>query len=236
MNEWIHGVGNLLIYLLSAVIVVLSIRKFTNIGDELYRKLLHFVLLGSLFLWTVSFSSWQIKVLTVIGFVGIVYPILMFFERFRTYSRMVDERKKGELKKSLIVVFLMFALVLAVAEGIFDDRCLTLASVYAWGVGDAFAALIGKKYGRHKLTGRFLSGKKSLEGTIAMFLTSFVSVLLLLLRRGGVHSGWIVLTAAVTAAVSAVCELYTKDGMDTLTCPLVSMAVMIAMLFPAGGL
>ncbi len=236
MNELLCGIGNLLIYFLSAVIVVLSIRKFTNIYDELYRKLLHFVLLGSLFVWTVSFSSWQSKVGTVIGFVGLVYPILMFFERFKTYSRMVDERKKGELKKSLIVVFLMFAVVIVVTEGILRDRYLTLASVYAWGVGDAFAALIGKKYGRHRLTGKFLSGKKSLEGTLAMFLTSFVSVLLLLWMRGGVGNVWIVLTAFVTAAVSAVCELYTKNGMDTLTCPLASMAVMIAMLFFAGGL
>ncbi len=236
MQELLYGLSNLLIYFAVAVATVLGIRKFTNIYDELFRKLLHFVLLGALLVWTISFPTWWIEVLTVIGFVMIVYPILMFFERFKAYSQTVTERKKGELKNSLVVVFLMFALVIVVTEGIFHDRYLALASLYAWGVGDAFAALIGKKYGKHKLTGRFLSGKKSLEGTLAMFLVSFVSVLIILLLRGGVHPGLLVLTALVTAAVSAACELYTRDGLDTITCPLAAMTVLIILLHMFGGL
>ncbi len=235
MQELLFGLCNLLIYFAIAVVVVLSIRKFTNIYDELFRKLLHFVLLGSLLVWTVSFPVWWVEVLTVIGFVVIVYPILVFFERFQAYSKTVTERRKGELKNSLIVVFLMFALVIVVTEGIFRDRYLALASTYAWGVGDAFAALIGKRFGRHKLTGRFLSGQKSLEGTLAMFLVSFACVLAILLVRGSLHPGLLVLTALVTAAVSAACELYTKDGMDTITCPLVSMCVLVVMLLMLGG-
>ncbi len=236
MQELIYGIINILLYFIIAVTVVLAIRKFTKIYDELFRKLLHFVLLGSLFVWTISFSTWWLEVLSVVGFVAVVYPILIFFERFRSYSKVVTERKKGELKNSLIVVFFMFALVIAVTKGIFCDQYLALASIYAWGTGDALAALVGKRFGKHKLTGKFLSGKKSLEGTLAMFLTAFVSVLIILLLRGGLHPGLTVLIALATAAASAACELYTGGGLDTITCPLASMVVMVALLLAFGGL
>ncbi len=241
MNELLYGIANILIYFITAVIIVLTARKLIHIYDELFRKILHFVLLGSLAVWTVSFPTWWIELLTVIGFVVIVYPILIFFERFKTYSETVTERKKGEMKNSLIVVFAMFAVVIIVTEGIFNDRYLALASVYAWGVGDAFAALVGKKFGRHKLTGKFLSGKKSLEGTLAMFITSFLTVLPILLLRSGIYTDLFVLianltTALLTAVASAACELYTRDGMDTITCPLASMAVLLAVLALFGGL
>jgi len=39
----------------------------------------------------------------------------------------------------------------------------------------------------------------------------------------------------VTAAVCAVVELYTKAGMDTVTCPLAAAAVMIPLVGILGG-
>ncbi len=236
MSELLYGVGNILIYFSVAVVIVLTVRKLTHIYDELFRKILHFVLLGSLAVWTVSFKTWWLELVTVIAFVVIVYPILIFFERFKTYSQVVTERKKGELKNSLIVVFVMFAIVVAVTRGIFNDSLLALASVYAWGIGDAFAALIGKRFGKHKIKGKLLSGEKSVEGTCAMFLSSFISVLTILLIRGGVHVGMCIVISLLTAAVSALCELYTRDGYDTVSCPLASMAVLIISLLCTGGL
>ncbi len=236
MSELVYGSSNIVIYFVIAVIIVLTIRKLVPVYDELFRKLLHFVLLGSLVVWTVSFSTWWIEVITVVVFVILVYPILVFFERFKSYSDMVTERRKGELKTSLIIVFFMFGLVIIITEGVFKDQYLALASVYAWGVGDAFAALIGKKFGKHKFTGKFLSGKKSFEGTLAMFISSFISVFVILLLRGSINIGLLILISAVTAAASAACELYTKNGMDTITCPLASMTVLIALLFVFGGL
>ncbi len=236
MIELLYGVSNVLIYFAITVAIVLTARKMMRIYDELFRKILHFLLLGSLAVWTISFSTWWLEVVSIIGFVAIVYPILIFFERFKTYSKVVTERKKGELKNSLIVVFAMFAIVVVVTEGIFKDRLLALASIYAWGIGDAFAALIGKKFGKHKIEGKFLTGKKSWEGTLAMFITSFASVLTILLIRGGVPFVWTIVVSLVTAAVSATCELYSKDGYDTLACPIASMTVLIVFLLGIGGL
>jgi len=166
MNDILLGTTNLLFYFIGAVIIAFSIRILFTINDEVFRKLLHFILLGSFWVLIVSFPTWQITATVAIIFEVIVYPILILFERLKKYSEFTTERKKGELKHSLMLVYTMFAVVVAVCWGLFGDKYLAIASLYAWGIGDAAAALIGKNYGKHKIQAPHLDGKKSYEGTI----------------------------------------------------------------------
>ncbi len=235
MDELFYGVCNVVIYFIIAVTVVFLLRILVTMPNEVFRKILHFVLLGSIYVWTISFDTWWIEVVSVLGFVIIVYPILVILGHLNHFSEFTTERKKGELKSSLVIVFLMFAIVISIAQGLFHDRYLTLASIYAWGVGDAFAALVGKRFGKHKINGKYLSGKKSVEGTVAMFISSLIAVMDILIVRGGLNIIGIIITSVVTAAVSSVCELYSKNGLDTLTCPLFSLGTLICFLSLFGG-
>lgn len=231
MQEFLQGTGYTVLYYILCAAPALLIRRLFRIPDEVFRKLLHFILLGSLPVYVFGFETWYLAALSCIVFELVVYPILHFFERFRTYSETVTERKKGELKSSLLLVFTMFAVVIAVTWGWIGDRMLTLASVYAWGIGDAAAALIGKRFGKHRISGT----KKSFEGTFSMFAVSFCTVLVLLLVRGGMPLYGSLVTAAVVGAVSAAAELYTTGGYDTVTCPLASMAVLLPLVTIFGG-
>lgn len=235
MHELLHGMGIVILYFIICVLTVFPIRIFTKIPDEIFRKLLHCVLLGSLTVWTLSFEHWWLVSLSSIGFAVLVYPILWIAERLKGYSHVVTERKSGELKSSLLIVFFMFALVVAFCWGAMGDKLLALACIYAWGFGDAVAALVGKQWGKHKITWKGTDGKKSVEGTMAMLIVSFFSVGILLGARGGL--GWfgILLTSMITATVSALTELYTRNGLDTITCPMAAMAVMLPMLYLFGG-
>ena len=125
----------------------------------------------------------------------------------------------------------MFSLVILVCWGIFNDKYLVLLSIFAWGFGDALAALIGTKFGKHKLY-----KKKSYEGTIAMFVTSFISVFTILLFRGVIPWYFNLIVAFVTALVATTVELFTPNGLDTATCPIASMLSTLLMLFIFGGL
>ena len=231
MEEFLIGMGIVAIYFIIAASTVLLCRKLFKIPNEIFRKILHFILLGSALVFVYAFKNWWIAVIACIVFVVIVYPILMCLERIKKYSEFVTERKKGELKNSLIFVFLMFAIVISICFGIFKDRLLALASIYAWGFGDALATLIGTKFGKHKLY-----KKKSYEGTIAMFITAFVSVFVILLIRGNVPWYFVCLVSFVTALSSAATELFTPNGYDTITCPIASMISMLLALFICGGL
>ena len=130
----------------------------------------------------------------------------------------------------------MFAIVICVCWGGFGDKYLALASLYAWGIGDAYAALIGKRYGKHKITGPRLDGKKSYEGTFSMFLVSVITVFVILAIRGGLGIFANVIISLIVALVSTVAELYSKNGNDTVVCPLSAMVVLLLLLHLFGGI
>ena len=236
MNPILLGSLNLIIYFIIAVAVVFAGRVLFTVPHELFRKILHFVLLGSFYILTVSFPEWWMAAVVAVAFEIIVYPILIFFERFKTYSEFTTERKSGELKHSLLLVYTMFAVVVAVCWGIFGDRYLALASLYAWGIGDAFAALVGKGFGKHKIHAPKTDGKKSYEGSGAMFVVSCVTVFVILMIRGGLGILSCVIISVIVGAVSTVSELYSKDGNDTVICPLCSMAALLPLTYFFGGL
>ncbi len=236
MNPVIHGTIYLILYFAIAASTALLCHYLFPIPKELFRKILHFILLGSFLVFIFAYPSWQSAALAAILFEVLVYPILAFFERCKGYSELTTERQKGELKNSLLLVFTMFAIVAVICWGIFDDKYLALASLYAWGIGDAFAALIGKQFGRHKIHAPKLDGKKSYEGTVSMFLVSFVSVTTILLCRGGLNVLPCLIISFLVAAVAAFTELYSKNGNDTIICPLSAMVTLLPLVYLFGGL
>jgi dolichol kinase len=236
MREFLLGVLYLLIYYLFCASSALLLRLKTKIEDEVFRKLLHCILLGSMLVWVAVIPTWWQAALFSLFFAIAIYPVLYLAERIKGYSKTLTERTPGELKSSLLVVFFMFAVVIAVCWGWFEDKYLVLASIYAWGVGDAFAALIGKRYGKHKIHGKFLNGKKSWEGTATMFLCAFASVGIILLCRGGLAPLGYLVIPLVVAAVSAAAELYSRNGYDTIICPLFAMAALLPLTYLFGGM
>lgn len=236
MAQILISIATLLAYFVIMAGIALVCRFTIRVPDELFRKTLHCILLGSLLPFVFAFDSWKTSALTAIAFAVAVYPILVFFERFQAYSKITTQRKKGELKHSLLLVFAMFAAIIAICWGALEDKYLVLASIYAWGFGDAAAALTGKRFGKHKIRWKLADSQKSIEGSTAMFGVSFLSVAIILLLRGGLPLWGCILTALVTALVSTLAELCSHNGNDTIICPLSAMAVLIPMLYLLGGL
>lgn len=82
------------------------------------------------------------------------------------------------------------------------------------GYGDGLAALIGSSFGKHKLD----INQKSVEGSFALFVTSFVISLLLL--QSVVISSNYVAYALFIAAFAMMIEIFSPNGIDNLTLPL----------------
>jgi phytol kinase len=235
MIEFLQGFGILCGYFLICASAALLLRRFVRIPSEVFRKLLHIILLCSLFVWLFAFQTWWIASLTAVIFIAIVFPLLSLAEKLNCYSELLTERKSGEIKRSLVLVFSMFAVLNSICWGWLGERWLVLACICAWGFGDAAAALIGKKHGKHYLEGKLIEGRKSVEGTFAMFTVSLISVFIVLLINANVVWYISLIIAALTAAVSSVVELYTRNGMDTITCPFSAAAVILPLLYLWGA-
>lgn len=235
MQELLHGAGVVCIYFVTAASVMLTLRWFIRIPDELFRKILHFILLISYIPFAFAFETWWLSVLCAIVLEILIYPVLVWAEHLSMFSSFVNERKQGEFKHSLLLAFTMLAVCNTVCWGLLGDKYLGLACMYAWGVGDAFAALVGKKYGRHKITWKYADNRKSVEGSAAMFLASAVSVLCVLLAHNHLNGAAYVIIPLAGAGAATLVELVTPNGMDTVTCPSAAMAVMIPLMALFGG-
>ena len=227
MTELLHGAGAVCIYFVVAASTAFALRMTRKIPDEIFRKGLHFILLGAYIPFITAFETWYLAALFAVVLEILIYPILAWFEHFQNYSSITTERKKGEFKHSLLLAFTMLAVAIAVCWGWLGDKLLVLACMYAWGVGDAFAALIGKRFGRHKIRLKFADRRKSVEGSLAMFLSSALSVAAVLLIRGGLSWGGYVVIPVAAAAVTTLVEMHTRGGMDTVTCPTAALLVIL---------
>ncbi len=235
IGELGRGFGILLIYYICALFGALILRRFVKMPSEVFRKILHTILLGSIFIWIYAFERWWVSAVSAGIFAAVIFPLLAIAERFPGYSKILTERRRGELKMSLVVVSFMIALMISICWGVFDRKYLATAAILAWGLGDAAAALVGKRFGRRFITGRLVEGKKSVEGSVAMFCVSFVAVAAVLIFGSPIAWYFCLLAAALTAAGTTAVELYTKSGMDTLTCPLAAAAVLIPIIYFLGG-
>ena len=59
MQDVISAIVSILIYFIVCATSAILLRVLTKIEDEVFRKLLHMILLGSLFVWMEAFLTWQ---------------------------------------------------------------------------------------------------------------------------------------------------------------------------------
>lgn len=227
MSPFLYGVCITLLYIIVALVIMLTARKFLKIPAELFRKILHFVLLGAYIPLVFSFEQWWHAVIFAASLIIVLFPALALAGKIPQFSAFVNERKKGEFKSSMVLAIGMMIFSISIGWGVFGDKYFVLASIYAWGVGDAFAALIGKRFGKHKIKWKLADARKSIEGSIAMFVCAFVSVLTVLLIRGGLEMPACLCVAFLSATVCTVSELCAKNGWDTVICPTAAMLVII---------
>ena len=212
-----------------AVILLAVFLLFKNFPRDVFRKLLHLIAFSSLVEMTVEAQSWQAAAISALLFAAVVYPLLCLVEKYEWYARLFVQKAPGEVKKSLILLFTMYAALTAVCWGLLNLRCVAMTAVLMWGVGDAAAALIGRRFGRHAATLPLADTHKTLEGTAAMAFFAFVSGMCGMFIAGGNTTAECVLFPLIAAPVAAYVELITKNGDDTVTVPVATAAVLTAL-------
>ena len=86
---------------------------------------------------------------------------------------------------------------------------------------------MGIYFGTHVVKWRIADGKKTWEGTCAMFATALVCGLLIFTVFEGLSLAKALAICIPTAAVAALVELASKHGNDTIWVPLATVAMLI---------
>jgi len=220
--------GIYLAFIVACATVMIVIRFTTKVPDYIFRKLLHLVAFSSILPLVFVTEIWWIAAAVEVFFLIVVIIALHVFERFSFYKGLFVEKDKHEVIHSFIALFSLMTMLLVVFWGVLGaaHKYMAVAAIMAWGPGDGAAAIVGKKFGRNKLQGKWIEGVKSLEGSIAMAITSFACVLPVLLTLSPLSWQMCLLLSLVMAPIASMTELFTKRGWDTVTVPVVSALVL----------
>lgn len=222
ITDTLIGIKYFLIYMFSLAGVVFLINKIFALPKELFRKLLHFIAFSSVIVMIYAANNWISASLVPVAIIMLMYPGLILAEKDKRFTELVVERRKGELKSSLLQLFGTIALIITISWGFLGHKELAVAAILMWGFGDAAAALIGKRFGKHKvLRFKHVDHKKSWEGTAAMSIVAFAFGIASLMIIGNIPIVYCVIAVIIAAPLAAITELVTKNGYDTVSVPIV---------------
>lgn len=207
---------------------------------DIERKIIHIIPIGVIFIiWTIGnildifgvLTQWNIDIysycywiiITIgLGFVLMVaiadilklnktYLLPKWAIRWYRKSMIADELETYVSSTPLVLCFVPFIFV---PFPIFASVALITT------VSDATASLIGKKYGKHKI---FEQSKKTIEGFIAGFTSTFLIVVLITIIYHSFMSvslGTILIMATVAAFLFLIIDIFSKYISDNILNPI----------------
>ncbi len=203
-------------YVLAMILVSDRLEGFLGISLKSSRKFLH-AMIGNLPL-VIPFYGWFLApALVAAPFILVTFiasphsPSPALREKLRGLSDLTEEGHS----LGLIIYSISYTLLAALFP---TKPYIIAAGVLPMAYGDSAAALVGQRYGR-----RTLANGKTLEGTLAMFAASFITLGLSLAYFSALYPFTLsekILPALATAAVVAVAEVLSPKGLDNIAVPI----------------
>jgi phytol kinase len=198
---------------------LLALQRHRRLHPELMRKLVHLGMgLVALSLPWLFESAWSVVALTsvfVLLLIGLrVLPTLRIHLGSPIHG--VDRKSLGDIYFALGVggLFLFSS----------GDPLLFCIPILILTLADAAAGVTGLYYGRLRYV--VVTGEKSIEGSIAFFLTSFLSAHTALLLFTEVGRAETLLSALSLGLVLTFVEAVADNGLDNLLIPLVALLLL----------
>lgn len=202
------------VYVVGLVLSAEHLRRSGRLSFEWTRKLLH-VGVGTWILPTVLI--FQSGLWAAIG--PAAFTLVNIFSRRRRWIRAMEEGS-GSNRGAVYMPIAFLALIFWLWDRD-GGRAVIAGSLLALAWGDAAAALIGRRFGRHRY--RVGDEQRSFEGSAAMFAFSLL----------GIWVGFSVTDVPISlalvvlgATVASVLEAFSRRGLDNLLVPLGTAAVL----------
>ncbi|MCX7681653.1 MAG: phosphatidate cytidylyltransferase [Anaerolineae bacterium] len=219
MADWL-AIAVSFLYVFLALGVAEALRKWRGYSVDFTRKFIH-----------IAVGMWAYG--TVLLFkersAAIVPPLAFVAINALSYrAGMFKAMETGEKGRFGTIYFpISFAAVIWL---LWDRPHLVVASLMPMTWGDALAAIVGRRAGKHHYT--IGGNRRSVEGSVAMFLAGWLATFppLLLLAHPPLSTGLAVGVSALTALGAAVVEALSPWGIDNLTVPAASALVLVLSL------
>jgi len=200
------------LFLFGVVFVGEGIRKFMAWPSEFTRKCIH-----------IGVGFWGFIAFNAIRNVWIVLipPLSFVLINFLSHKWTLFPSMEIEDKRNLGTVYYPFSmcvLVLLFWHG--ESRVVPILGSMVMGLGDGFASIVGRRWGRHVY--RVWRHPKTLEGSLAMLVFSWIAAAAVLLAMTGLPFQAVLIRASAIAVLAALIEGASPWGLDNITVPILS--------------
>jgi len=202
------------IYVFAMIGIGEGLRKWRGYSTEFTRKLIHISVGMWAFGTVLLFRHWYFAIISPLSFVLLNY-ISYRGEIFKS----VETGEQGNL--GTVYFPISFAIIICL---LWERPNLLVASLMPMTWGDALAAVLGRRYGQRKYS--VLGSTRSVEGSLAMFLFSWLSISLALLLLPPLGWQTSLLYALAVAVFATLVEALSPWHIDNLTVPLLSAALL----------
>ncbi len=191
------------------IFIAWVVYRFTDSEAEIIRKIVH-IGMGNVIL-----IAWWLDIPAYVGITASVFASLITLLSYK-FPILPGINSVG--RQSLGTFF--YAVSIGVLMGIFwylhqPQYAVLGIMIMAW--GDGLAALIGKRFGKHKYI--VFGSQKSWEGSLTVTLSSyFICVTLLFIVQGNIWQTWII--SLIVALIATILEAFSFLGIDNLTVPI----------------
>ena len=213
------GLIVLYVYAFSLLGIAEGIRAWRHYPQDFTRKIVHIGAGMAVFPILALFDSWYWGIVPTFTFIFFNYIAW----RFKLLGAMdADDSTPG-------TVYFAFSVTLLLA--CFWPRgqaYVAVAGIMAMTWGDAFAAIIGRRWGQHRYL--IQNNFRSLEGSAAMAGFSFVTVLLTLAFASGLAWYQSLLYALIIALATTAIEAVSIIGLDNIAVPIGGSFVLLALV------
>ena len=218
-------------YVLFVIFISSRMDRLCHISVKASRKFLH-AMIGNLPFIIPFFTSNIYPILVAAPFV----LVTLFASRYSPFPR-VRSRLSGlaDLTEEGHAFGLVFYAISYTVLALFfaSKPYIIAAGILPMAYGDAAASIVGERYGRTKYK---ITTKKSVEGSAAMFVVSFLSLSIGLILYSAFYSFTVFdrfVGVLLTALMATLIEGLSPLGFDNLTVPVISALTFLVL---SGGL
>lgn len=245
--------GDIIVYFIAVfyAAMILTIadiaRKKLKLGPEMTRRIVH--LFAGAAIWTVPYypHPW------VATFVALTFVIMLALANTDRFSGFFAAMARPEdLENNSVRGPLWYAVSITILTGVFTFSghyqlyYIAAAAIHIMMFGDGMSAPIGMRYGQNS-TREILGSKRSIPGSLSVFVFGFLGVLLAcwwfgivsLTNPVFIDSGIIlwfemIVFAFIGAITATVVELVSPKGTDNITLPLVTCVALFLVAMQLG--
>lgn len=202
-------------YVAAVLGVAELIRRNLELKKDFTRKFVH-IAIGTFIIPTFYvFDSLYFALVPPVAF--IIVNLLSY--RFKVFKAM-EEEDGNNLGTMLFPI--SFSIVMIVFWEMGPDRVAAILGILVMAWGDASASIIGRNFGTHFY--HVFRERKSIEGSVAMFVSSYIALILMLTIWGHPRLDIIEMTviAVVVSIFGTFLEAISVRGFDNLIVPVLS--------------